>query len=185
MTPLRLAPLLAQWDFGVENLTGRLEGLTNEEYLWEPAPGCWSIRPRDEIRTSASLGGGEWLLEFDRPEPDPPPFTTIAWRMGHLASGIALRADYTTGTKTMTWDDYQMPGAAVRAQVALADACAAWREALTSADDDGLSQVGRSQFPWGLDPDLPFIDIAWWVNKELLHHGAEIALLRDLWRAQE
>jgi hypothetical protein len=30
---------------------------------------------------------------------------------------------------------------------------------------------------------LPFLDIAWWVNQEALHHGGEIALLRDLYRA--
>ena len=29
-----------------------------------------------------------------------------------------------------------------------------------------------------------FIDTVWWVNQEVLHHGAEIALLRDLYRAQ-
>ena len=33
-------------------------------------------------------------------------------------------------------------------------------------------------------PTLPFLDIAWWVNQETLHHGGEIALLRDLYRAQ-
>jgi hypothetical protein len=27
------------------------------------------------------------------------------------------------------------------------------------------------------------VDIVWWVNQEILHHGAEIALLRDLYRA--
>ena len=30
-----------------------------------------------------------------------------------------------------------------------------------------------------------FIDIVWWVNQEVLHHGGEIALLRDLYRAQQ
>jgi hypothetical protein len=25
----------------------------------------------------------------------------------------------------------------------------------------------------------------WWVNQELLHHGAEIGLLRDVYRAQQ
>ena len=25
----------------------RLDGLTDDEYLWEPSPHCWSIRPRD------------------------------------------------------------------------------------------------------------------------------------------
>jgi hypothetical protein len=28
-----------------------------------------------------------------------------------------------------------------------------------------------------------FVDIVWWVNQEILHHGAEVALLRDLYRA--
>ena len=31
-------------------------------------------------------------------------------------------------------------------------------------------------------PRTRFIDVVWWVNQELLHHGAEIALLRDLYR---
>ena len=182
MTPPRLAPLLAQWDFGVENLTATLQGLTDEEYFWEPVPGCWSVRRRADVTTADWHGSGEWVLELDLPDPDPPPFTTIAWRLSHLACWVTLRADYTTGTKAMTWADYAMPASAESARAALSDAAAAWREALTTASDDDLSQVGRSQMPWGLDPTLPFIDIAWWVNKELLHHGAEIALLRDLYR---
>lgn len=35
-----------------------------------------------------------------------------------------------------------------------------------------------------VDPDDPFVETVWWVNQELLHHGAEIALIRDLWRAR-
>lgn len=42
--------------------------------------------------------------------------------------------------------------------------------------------MGRSTHPNGSDPDDPFLHTAWWVNQELLHHGAEIALLRDLYR---
>jgi len=61
---------------------------------------------------------------------------------------------------------------------------AAWREALLSADDAALDTVGLSTYPHGSDPDDPFIDIVWWVNQEVLHHGAEIALLRDLYRAR-
>lgn len=38
--------------------------------------------------------------------------------------------------------------------------------------------------PHGSDPEDPFIDVVWWVDQELLHHGAEIALLRDLYRAR-
>jgi len=40
-------------------------------------------------------------------------------------------------------------------------------------------------YPDGSDPEEPFIEIVWWVNQELLHHGAEIALLPDLYRARQ
>lgn len=55
---------------------------------------------------------------------------------------------------------------------------------MTSADDATLDMVGRGSFPDGSDPDEPFIDIVWWVNQALLHHSAEITLLRDLYRAR-
>ena len=162
----------------------RLEGLTDEEYRWEPVPGCWSIRPRGQARTARSFGGGDWVYEADIPAPEPPPFTTIAWRIGHLACFITLRADYTIGTKSMRAETFDFPGTAEAAIAALGHAGARWREALTSASDADLDQVGRSSFPWGLDPTLPFLDITWWVNQEALHHGGEIALLRDLYRAR-
>jgi hypothetical protein len=31
-----------------DQLRDRLDGLTDDEYFWEPAPGCWSVRPCGE-----------------------------------------------------------------------------------------------------------------------------------------
>ncbi len=60
-TPPRLIPLLAQFDVARERLADRLAdpdgdsgngvriaiaSLTDDEYLWKPAPKCWSIRRR-------------------------------------------------------------------------------------------------------------------------------------------
>jgi hypothetical protein len=182
-TPPRLAPILAQFEFERGRLLDRLVGLTDDEYLWEPVPGCWSIRPHAEVTTSRALGGGDWRLEFASPEPDPPPFTTLAWRLCHLAMHTRIRADYTIGTKSMSHETYAIPQTADAAIAVLTDALDAWHQALSSASDADLDQVGRSSYPWGLDPKLPFLDITWWVNQELLHHGGEIALLRDLYRA--
>ncbi|MET7571674.1 DinB family protein, partial [Streptomyces sp. NPDC005492] len=65
--------------------------------------------------------------------------------------------------------------------VAAFDAAAgAWRKALLSVDDAALDTVGYCTYPHGSDAEEPFIDIVWWVNQEVLYHGAEIALLRDL-----
>lgn len=122
MTPPRLIPLLAQFDFGCRRLVERMTGpavdsgsgslaevaaMNDEEYFWEPVGNC-------------------------------SPRLTPAPLLAHRA--------------------------------------------LTSADAAALDQVGRSTYPNGSDPDDPFLDTAWWVNQELLHHGAEIALLRDLYR---
>lgn len=182
----RLAPLLAQFDFSTESLLGRIAGLTDEEYFWEPVDNCWSVRRASDARGVRMYGKGEWKLEFEAlplDSAEPPPVTTIAWRLAHLATGMTLRADWTIGTRSLEFETVEMPGSAAAGIAALEQSTAFWREALTMATTDAdLDQVGRSGFPWGLDPDLPFIDIVWWVNKEVIHHGAEIALLRDLWQ---
>ena len=65
-----------------------LDGLTDDEYLWEPVEGCWSIRPRAEARTAQAAGGGDLVADFEYPEPDPAPVTTIAWRIAHIRVGV-------------------------------------------------------------------------------------------------
>jgi hypothetical protein len=69
--------------------------------------------------------------------------------------------------------------------VAAFEEAAAWRTALVDADDQTLDTVGHSRYPYGSGPEDPFLDVVRWVNQELLHHGAEIALLRDLYRARQ
>jgi hypothetical protein len=182
--PPRLVPFLKQFDDARDRLITRLQGLTDDEYLWEPVPNCWSIRLREQCQTSKPFGKGIWIMDFERPEPVPPPVTTIAWRVCHLTNWFAHRADYTTGTRSLAWDDYEILSDALDAVSLLATAAETWRTVLVGTTDIQLDQVGRSQLPWGLDPKLPFLDIIWWVNQELLGHGAEIALLRDLYRAQ-
>ena len=76
MIPPRLAPLLAQFDFARESLAQRLVGLTDEEYLWEPVPGCWSIRRKSEGPAPGALelvGAGEWGRDRSPTARLPPP----------------------------------------------------------------------------------------------------------------
>jgi hypothetical protein len=50
------ADLLAvQMDEVYARLRGRLEGLGEEEYFWEPVPGCWTVH-RDE--------SGAWVTDY-------------------------------------------------------------------------------------------------------------------------
>jgi hypothetical protein len=201
--PARLAPLLEQFDWACMRLVNRMLGpevdsgngtpiaveqMFNDEYLWEPVPGCWSVRPRkDGPGPGATLlrGAGEWGRDSAEPShPYPPPFTTIAWRLSHISEMLMLRSDYTTGSHVLTSDLYATSGEAMSAIAAFVAASDAWRGTLLSCDDTALDTVGLSNYPYGSDAEEIFIDIVWWVNQEILHHGAEIALLRDLFRAQ-
>ncbi|MEV8585478.1 DinB family protein [Streptomyces sp. NPDC051180] len=199
--PARLAPLLAEFDFARQRLADRMAGpvmnsgngtevevgpMTDAEYLWEPGPGCWSVRRRADgpgPRATVLTGRGEFGRDSaPPPHPAPPPFTTIAWRLTHLSELLALRADHTHGSRSLTRDDYAVGGDAATAVAAFDSAATAWRESLLAADDTVLDTVGHSTYPHGGDSEEVFLDVVWWVNQELLHHGAEIALLRDLYR---
>ena len=170
MTSLTL--LLSQLDESYGALWARLAGLTDDEYFWEPVPGCITLREVD----------GRWQPDRDYPRTTPPPFTTIARRLGHLSVECILgRWEYTFGDRKRSVDDFGYCGDAASALAQLDDAYTKWRTGLSSLTDDDLAVVGLSAMPWGLDPELPFGDILWWNNRELIHHGAEIAMLRDLW----
>ncbi|MFV0137567.1 DinB family protein [Streptomyces sp. HMX87] len=202
-TPPRLAPLLEQFDFACERLVGRLAGpvmdsgdgaetrvgpLSDEEYLWEPVPGCWSVRRRADgpgPRATTLAGTGEWGRDgAPYPHPSPPPFTTLAWRLSHLAELLTLSADHTAGEHRLTRDDYRSRGTAAEAVAAFEEGATAWRAALEGADDTALDTIGYCTYPHGSAAEDLFLDIVWWVNQEVLHHGAEIALLRDLYRSR-
>src|SRR5689334_10942147 len=53
----RLAEQL-DW-YWCQNLRPRLDGLTDEEYFWEPVRGCWSIRPHGTSAAPMSAGSGK------------------------------------------------------------------------------------------------------------------------------
>lgn len=175
--PCRLAPFLAQWDYVVEVLADRLGDLTDDEYLWQPAPEVWTVRPNP--------AGGRNLVDTEvwAPSGEAAPPRTIAWSMGHLGSGVAIRADWLVGAHTAVSEDFDWPRTAAAGIRFMLDGLALWRNGLATMTDEDLDTVGRSAYPGGMDPDLPLIEIVWWVAKELIWHSAEIWFMRDLYAA--
>jgi hypothetical protein len=182
----RLGILVDQLASSCEFAQARLDGISNEEFLWEPAPGSWSVRPRGSARTSDAYGPGEWVMDFVVKNPlGRGPVTTIAWRLGHLASMFAGRWEWTFGDRAtapeLLVDFTPIARRAVDGLWPLVDR---WRADLDTLTEEQLDVPGFGQYPRGLDPQLPFVAIVWWMNREFIHHIAEIALLRDLWQAR-
>src|SRR5205809_7649447 len=63
----RLSLLVDQLARAREMAEVRLTGLGDEEYLWEPAPGAWSIRRRGQASSHMACGPGDWVGDSGDP----------------------------------------------------------------------------------------------------------------------
>jgi hypothetical protein len=158
----------------------RLEGLTDEEYLWEPVEDCWSIRPRGEAQTKMAAGRGDLVIDFDYPEPVPAPVTTIAWRLAHIGSGVlGFRADNHFGNGAPTFDQVEWPPTAAAAIAYMEDGYRRWTAGISALDDEAIARpIGKVEGPYA---DRSYAELLLHINREVIHHGAEVALLRDLY----
>ena len=141
-----------------------LDGLTDEEYFWEPVDDCWSVR-----RTDAG-----WAADLSSPEPDPAPFTTIAWRLAHVQADL-------DGFARMVFPSADPPaevaGSAADAKAAIAAAVGRIRDGLASADDDAMRADLNAH--WRTYPAWATLCHA---LVEATHHTAEVGVVRDLYR---
>lgn len=160
-----------------------LDGLTDSEYLWEPVPGCWNLRPRAEASTAMAAGAGDAVADFEVPEPSPPRFTTIAWRMGHVSVGcLAMRASNHFGDGSVSYQSTDWPLTAAGGLALLDDAYQRWMAGVRALSPDQLAApCGPSEGPWSAKP---MATLVLHINREVIHHGAEISLLRDLYAHQ-
>ena len=161
-------------------LRPRLDGLTDAEYFWAPAPGAWNVHPRGEGRTVMQGGGGDFTVDFAHPEPHPAPVTTIAWRLSHLIVGVlGVRVHAHFGGPDVNYLGFDYAGTADGALTQLDAAYAAWVAGVRAWGEDGLTdECGPAEGPWA---EHSHADLVAHINREVIHHGAEIALLRDLW----
>lgn len=164
-----LTALLAdQLDFHWRHqLRSRLAGLTDDEYFWEPVPGCWTVH-RD---------GG---VDFSYPPPQPEPFTTIAWRLAHVIVGcLAVRTHAHFGGPPADYMSWPYATDAETALRQLDDAYALWVDGVRGLSQADLDRpCGPAEGQWA---DHSMSELVLHINREVIHHGAEIACIRDLY----
>ncbi|CAN5306340.1 DinB family protein [soil metagenome] len=172
----RHALLCAHLDYAWDRLRPRLDGLTDEEYFYAPATDgdVWTVQVYDD---------GNVHVDWTYPEPEPPPFTTIGWRLTHIAMMLDTRADYHFGPGTMDLEAISWPGAAQASLGWLDSSWAMFRGGVAGLTDSDLDR--RSAGPPGTaDEHFPLAMTIQHLTLECIHQGAEVALLRDLYRVR-
>jgi uncharacterized damage-inducible protein DinB len=166
----RIELVVAELEGAYGFLGDRLDGLTDDEFWWEPVDGCWTIR-----RTRH----GTWTVDYEEPDPDPAPFTTIGWRLVHVAECKRMYHEYAFGDARLTWPELDSPHTAADA---ISDLDVGHRRLVETAralDDAALDR--RVLTNWG--DRWPAWRIFWTMIHHDLWHGGEIGVLRDLYRS--
>jgi hypothetical protein len=167
--------LLDLSDFVYQRLLNRLDGCTDDEYLWEPVADSWSVHADGD-----GAFRGDWGLIFD----EVPPVTTIAWRLSHIVDCLAgERCALILGLQPES-DIFAdgLPGTALAGREMLERAQARWRGYVSATDSDKLLEAsGPAAGPYSEYSRTAFV---LHILDEFIHHGAEIGLMRDLYRAQ-
>jgi hypothetical protein len=172
----RLRELFIGWfDYYAARATDRFAGLTDDEYLWEPVADCWSIRRVDN----------EWVADFAWPPPDPAPVATIAWRLVHVCSNLTehgLRPVAFERGRADHVPPSQVPPTASEALAVLERSMQRWKDDLVVVTEARLWEpLGPEADDFADDTVASFVEH---IHDEFIHHTAEIALLRDLYRCR-
>ncbi|MGW0230709.1 DinB family protein [Actinopolymorpha singaporensis] len=181
----RIALLHWQLDVAWSLLEVHLSDLDDAAYLWEPAPGAWTVRRGPD---------GRWTA--DRPMTDlsvhPEPARTIGWltwRLGSWWAETSVRC-FGSGSGGLRCpdgpaddraSDGDWPGDGEATLDWLRSVRAGWCSGLSALDDADLDSTARAE--WLQRGTRPFGYVAAWVNTEVTRYAAEIGLLRSLHRA--
>jgi len=172
-------------------------GLTDDELMWEPVAGAWTVHPAAEPRTATPFISGEWAADMDAGLVDAAmqgkavePLTSIAWLFWHVGSmpGRVAELDFLGGSHTAA-SGWTSPYISVHPIFTTADEAVTamrtgWRAldtALRAATDEQLERPTRF---WGYGNPGPMgtgAQVVASILNEVSHHATQIGVLRDFY----
>ena len=166
----RLELLARQTDEAFEILLGCIGDLTDADFRWEPTPDVWRVFVDER---------GRWTHDYAEPDPVPSPFSTIGWRLAHIATCKVMYHEWAFGPRELTWETIETPHDVTGALDVLRRGHELLRTDLAHLGDDDLDEHVWTN--WG--ERWPAWQIFWTMIHHDLQHGGEIGALRDLRRA--
>ena len=127
-----------------------------------------------------AAGAGGLLIDWEYPEPTPSPVTTIAWRLGHVIVGVlGMRNAAHFGRDPVDYATFSYAATAAGALAQLDREIDVWLDGVRDLGEEGLDRpFGPAEGPFA---DEPMATLVLHIHRELIHHLAEVCLLRDLY----
>lgn len=119
-------------------------------------------------------------MDYALPPHNPEPVTTVAWRLAHLISELASDNATHFGGPPADTRTFLYAGTAKQALQQLGQEHDRWVDGVHGLGIAGLVRPqGPTQPPEFAE--APMAKLVLYTNIEVIHHGAEICLLRDLY----
>jgi hypothetical protein len=162
--------LTHQMDEAYAILRGCIEGVTDAEFAWEPAPGMWRVFRDDDA--------GRWSYDYEDIDPVPSPLTTIGWRLAHVGMCKVMYHEWAFGARALTWFHFEPPHDVASSLEMLERGHRLLRADLAGMVDDDLETPRLTN--WG--EEWSAWRIFWTMIHHDLQHGGEVGSLHDLYR---
>jgi hypothetical protein len=162
--------LRTMMDEAYSRLRSRLDGLSDDEFFWQPVPNSWTIF--QDQRT------GRWTYHYAIPDPVPAPVTTIGWQLVHVAACKVMYHEWAFGAAKLTFPEIDIPSTANEGIALLEHGQSLLSADLHNLTDEQLDEPRKTN--WG---ELwPAWRIFWAMLDHDALHGGAIGHLRDLYR---
>lgn len=164
----RVELLMTTMDRGYSRLRARSDGLTDDEFFWQPVPDSWTIyedRP------------GHWTYHYAIPDPNPAPVTTIGWQLVHLGTTKFMYHEWAYGAARLTFPELDIPNNARSALDLLDEGHRLLRDDLLATSESELDEPRKTN--WG--QMLPTWKLFWAMIDHDALHGGMIGSLRDIY----
>jgi hypothetical protein len=149
-----------------------LRGLTDDEYRWEPVPGCPTVRPGDS-------GGYRADNQFP-----PAGAASIAQRLCWSAQLLLVDTNQHFGDKSVVWSDVaEVPGEATGGVAFVDSAVTAWQEAIAACEPSRLLEHSENRSPGAIDHEFPLMTSIVFKYQLLVQCCAQVSMTREVYLA--
>lgn len=146
----------------------QLRGLTDDEYRWEPFPGCPTIRQQPD---------GTWAVDHQFPLAGA---ASVAQRLCWAGQFLRGRTNQHFGDKSMMPDDLAaVPGDAVGGVEYLDAAVKEWHASLAACAPRFLLEHSDNRWPGAIDGQFPMVGTTTFMFQLLVESCAHASATRD------